>query len=70
MVLVGRPGMHGSSGDHARDRHTRAEVDLLDAKLTALRRRYGFRGFVLSGFSSGARSRPTSWRGAATSDAR
>jgi pimeloyl-ACP methyl ester carboxylesterase len=53
VVLVGRPGMHGSSGDHARDRHTRAEVDLLDAKLTALRRRYGFRGFVLSGFSSG-----------------
>jgi pimeloyl-ACP methyl ester carboxylesterase len=53
VVLAGRPGMHGSSGDHARDRHTRAEVDLLDAKLTALRRRYGFSGFVLSGFSSG-----------------
>jgi len=53
VVLAGRPGMHGSSGDHARDRHTLAEVDLLDAKLTALRRRYGFGGFVLSGFSSG-----------------
>jgi dienelactone hydrolase len=53
VVLAGRPGMHGSSGDHARDRHTQAEVDLLDAKLTALRRRYGFREFVLSGFSSG-----------------
>jgi hypothetical protein len=53
VVLVARPGMHGSSGDHARDRHTRAEVELLDAALTELRRRYGFRDLALAGFSSG-----------------
>jgi len=53
VVLLGRPGMHGSSGNHARDRHTRAEVELVDAALTELRRRHGFRDFVLSGFSSG-----------------
>ena len=53
VVLMGRPGMHGSSGDHARDRHTLAEVELVDAALTELRRRHGFREFVLSGFSSG-----------------
>ncbi|MCB4822057.1 hypothetical protein [Roseicella aerolata] len=53
VVLIGRPGMHGSSGDHAQDRHSRAEVELVDAALTELRRRHGFRDFVLSGFSSG-----------------
>lgn len=53
VVLVGRPGMHGSSGNHARDRHTEAEVELLDAALTLLRRRYGFQDLALFGFSSG-----------------
>ena len=53
VVLLARPGMHGSSGDHARDRHTRAEVELVDAALTELRRRHGFRDLALSGFSSG-----------------
>jgi pimeloyl-ACP methyl ester carboxylesterase len=53
VVLLARPGMHGSSGDHARDRHTAAEVELVDAALAELRRRHGFREFVLSGFSSG-----------------
>jgi predicted esterase len=53
VVLMARPGMHGSSGDHAQDRHGRAEVELLDAALTELRRRYGFRDFALAGFSSG-----------------
>jgi predicted esterase len=53
VFLIGRPGMHGSSGDHARDRHTRDEVELLDAALTELRRRHGFQDFALSGFSSG-----------------
>jgi pimeloyl-ACP methyl ester carboxylesterase len=53
VILIGRPGMHGSSGDHAQDRHSRAEVELVDAALTELRRRHGFRDFVLSGFSSG-----------------
>ncbi|MBD0271173.1 MAG: hypothetical protein ICV73_04510 [Acetobacteraceae bacterium] len=53
VVLLERPGIHGSSGDHARDRHTSAEVELVDAALAELRRRYGFQAFVLSGFSSG-----------------
>jgi dienelactone hydrolase len=45
--------MHGSSGDHARDRHTHEEVALLDAALTRLRERHGFAEFALAGFSSG-----------------
>jgi dienelactone hydrolase len=53
VLVLGRPGMHGSSGDHARDRHTVAEVELVDAALTELRRRYGFQDLVLLGFSSG-----------------
>jgi pimeloyl-ACP methyl ester carboxylesterase len=53
VILLGRPGMHGSSGDHAQDRHTWAEIELVDAALTELRQRYGFQDFVLSGFSSG-----------------
>jgi dienelactone hydrolase len=53
VVVISRPGMHGSSGDHARDRHTPAEVELVDGALTELRRRYGFQDLVLLGFSSG-----------------
>lgn len=54
VVNIARPGMHGSSGNHARDRHTVAEVALLDDALTQLRRRFGFEGgLVLVGFSSG-----------------
>jgi pimeloyl-ACP methyl ester carboxylesterase len=53
VLVLGRPGMQGSSGDHARDRHTPAEVELVDAALTELRRRYGFQDLVLLGFSSG-----------------
>jgi pimeloyl-ACP methyl ester carboxylesterase len=53
VVVLGRPGMHGSSGDHARDRHTPAEVELVDAALTELRHRYGLQNLVLLGFSSG-----------------
>jgi pimeloyl-ACP methyl ester carboxylesterase len=53
VVLMARPGMHGSSGNHARDRHSVEEVELLDGALTALRQRYGFRDFALFGFSSG-----------------
>lgn len=53
VVLLGRPGMHGSSGNHARDRHTEAEVELMDGALTLLRRRYGFQDLALFGFSSG-----------------
>jgi len=53
VVLLARPGMHGSSGDHARDRHTPDEVELIDDALTRLRQRYGFRDLALVGFSSG-----------------
>jgi predicted esterase len=53
VFLMARPGMHGSSGNHARDRHTAAEVELMDSALTALRQRYGFQDFALFGFSSG-----------------
>ena len=53
VFLMGRPGMHGSSGDHAQDRHTHEEVLLLDAALTELKRRHGFQDFALAGFSSG-----------------
>jgi dienelactone hydrolase len=53
VFLMGRPGMHGSSGDHAEDRHTQAAVLLVDAALDELKRRHGFRDFALSGFSSG-----------------
>jgi hypothetical protein len=41
VVLLARPGMHGSSGDHARDRHTSDEIELIDDALTQLRHRYG-----------------------------
>ncbi|MFC7478102.1 tripartite tricarboxylate transporter substrate-binding protein [Dankookia sp. GCM10030260] len=53
VVLLARPGMHGSSGDHARDRHTPDEVKLIDDALTQLRRRYGIQDLALVGFSSG-----------------
>ena len=53
VLVLGRPGMQGSSGNHARDRHSRAEVALVDAGLTALRRRFGIEELVLLGFSSG-----------------
>jgi len=53
VFLIGRTGMHGSSGNHARDRHSREAVALIDGALTELRRRHGIRDFVLSGFSSG-----------------
>jgi dienelactone hydrolase len=53
VFLMARPGMHGASGDHARDRHTRDEVALLDAALDELKRRHGVRDFALAGFSSG-----------------
>jgi dienelactone hydrolase len=53
VFLMGRVGMHGSSGDHAEDRHTQAAVLLVDAALDELKRRHGFRDVALSGFSSG-----------------
>lgn len=53
VILLARPGMQGSSGHHASDRHSREEVALIDAALTALRQRHGFHAFALHGFSSG-----------------
>ncbi|MBW8269839.1 alpha/beta hydrolase family protein [Caldovatus aquaticus] len=54
VVLLARPGMHGSSGDQAQDRHSHDEVELLDAALTELRRRHPWiRDFAAVGFSSG-----------------
>ena len=53
VVLMARPGMHGSSGDHARDRHTEEEVALIDAALTQLRQRHGLGPLTIHGFSSG-----------------
>jgi tripartite-type tricarboxylate transporter receptor subunit TctC/dienelactone hydrolase len=52
-ILLSRPGMHGASGDHAQDRHTPDEVELMDGALTQLRRRYRLRDLALVGFSSG-----------------
>ncbi|HEX8375649.1 MAG TPA: hypothetical protein VF606_10765 [Geminicoccaceae bacterium] len=72
VLVLGRPGMQGSSGEHARDRHTTAEVGLVDAGLTALRRRFGIEELVLLGFSSGGAvvANLLARRGAATSPAR
>jgi pimeloyl-ACP methyl ester carboxylesterase len=53
VILLARPGMHGSSGDHAQDRQTEAEVQLIGEALTQLRQRFGFRDFAAFGFSSG-----------------
>ncbi len=53
LVLLARPGMHGFSGDHARDRHTPEEVELVGGALEQLRRRYGLQDLALVGFSSG-----------------
>ena len=54
VVMMARPGMHGSTGNHARDRHSLAEVALLNDALSQLRRRLDFEeGLVLVGFSSG-----------------
>jgi hypothetical protein len=64
VFLIGRPGMHGSSGDHARDRHTGAEVELVDAALDRAApalRRAGFR--ALGASPRAAPSPPTCWRG-------
>ncbi len=53
VILLGRPGMHGSTGHHAQDRHSRMEVLLVNAALDALRSRHGVMRFAVVGFSSG-----------------
>lgn len=52
-ILLARPGMDGSSGHHADDRHSLGELMLMDDALSQLSERFGLRGIVLSGFSSG-----------------
>jgi pimeloyl-ACP methyl ester carboxylesterase len=51
-IYIGRPGTHGSSGDHSR-RRTLEEAQILSKTLDALRQRYGIQEFVLSGQSGG-----------------
>jgi len=51
-VRFSRPGVYGSSGDHKRRRLIR-EVDIVQAGLEALKKRYGIRRFALSGQSGG-----------------
>jgi hypothetical protein len=46
-ILLARPGMDGSSGFHADDRHTLGEVMLMDDALSQLRARFRLRGIVL-----------------------
>lgn len=53
VILMARPGMHGSSGNHAQDRHSKMEVALLNDALTQLQQRYRFARLALFGFSSG-----------------
>jgi CRP-like cAMP-binding protein len=53
IVILARPGMEGSSGDHPADRHTLAEVDLVDDAISQLKARFRFTTLALAGFSSG-----------------
>jgi pimeloyl-ACP methyl ester carboxylesterase len=52
VVFVARPGVFGSSGDHAERRRPR-EVALMDLALDELRKRHGIEKFALAGQSSG-----------------
>jgi CRP-like cAMP-binding protein/dienelactone hydrolase len=53
IVILARPGMEGSSGDHPADRHTLAEVELVDDAISQLKARFRFTTLALAGFSSG-----------------
>ncbi len=52
-IYLARMGIDGSSGHHL-DRHTVLELQVMNAALTAIRRRHGFDGFHLVGQSGGA----------------
>lgn len=52
LILMARPGVLGSSGDHG-DRRLAREGKLMDAALTALKARYGVQGFHVAGQSGG-----------------
>lgn len=51
-IFIGRPGTHGSSGDHSK-RRTLEEALILSGTLNVLSERYGIKEFVLSGQSGG-----------------
>lgn len=53
VVLVSRPGIYGSSGNHRKRRQAR-EYRALDAALSVLKQRYGISQFALLGHSGGA----------------
>ena len=52
FVFIGRPGTHGSSGDHMQRRRP-AESLLISAALDALKARYGIEELVIAGQSGG-----------------
>ena len=54
-IFIGRPGTHGSSGDHTK-RRTLEEVRIISAALDALAKKYGIKEFVLAGQSGGGHS--------------
>lgn len=51
-ILVARPGIYGSSGDHNMRRYP-LEIDLMDDALNQLKQRYSITKFVLVGQSGG-----------------
>lgn len=51
-ILIARPGIYGSSGDHNERRHRR-EMDLMDRAVDAIKDRHGVTSFVLTGHSAG-----------------
>lgn len=54
-LFIGRPGVYGSSGDH-KDKAKRREVDLINAALDQIKRRYRISRFHLAGQSGGGHS--------------
>jgi len=53
VVVIARPGMYGSSGDHLR-RRSEEEFRAINAALDQIKLLYGFKRVVLSGQSGGA----------------
>lgn len=51
-IFVGRPGTHGSSGDHMQ-RRRRLESELISAAMDVLKQRYGIEEWVAAGQSGG-----------------
>lgn len=54
-LYLGRPGVYGSSGDH-KDKAKRREVELINAALDQIKRRYRITRFHLAGQSGGGHS--------------